>query len=651
MNHILKYKGYRFYQSSYDNDEKGTILSVNHDGLGTFLSYLGYAIMSFGMIFALFTKRSRFIHTLKKIGETHAKRTSTLATLLLPLLFMSAAAFGAAETKVVNGVKVNVVDKEHARKLSEIIVLSTNSRLEPVNTLSSKLLRKFIGKNSFEGLNSDQVFVGIISQPDVWQRVPMIKVTNNDIQKILNIKGNYAAFSDFFDFNNQNRYLIGELVNEAYKKPTSAQTRLDKDIIKADEKVNVFYLVYTGSYLTFFPKSNDPNEKWFKPSDEITNVPGQDSIFIKNVIPLYIEALNEAYMSGNYSEADQMVEGIKMYQNKYAGHILASNSKLNIEILYNKADIFERLFKFYGLFGVLFLIVLFVNLVQPKIKIALPTKVFITILGIAFLLQTLGLAARWYISGHAPMSNGYETMVFISWATMLAGFLLVRKTTIALAATTVLASLTLMVAHLNWMNPEVTNLVPVLKSIWLTIHVAIITSSYAFFGLGAVLGLFNLLLMIFQNKDNLKRFDLTIREISFTIEATLTIGLYMLTIGTFLGGVWANESWGRYWGWDPKETWALVTILVYAIIVHMHFIPGAMGRYLFNAFALLGFSSVLMTYFGVNYYLSGLHSYASGDPVPIPAFVYYTMIIIFVIMVLAFINNNKMEGLAEKAKK
>ena len=652
MNHILKYKGYRFYQSSYDNDEKGTILSVNHDGWGTTISYLGYAIMSFGMIFALFTRRSRFSHTLKKIGETRAKRTSTLVTLLLPLLFISATAFGAAETKVVNGVKVNVVDKDHAKKLSGVIVLSTNSRLEPVNTLSSKLLRKFTGKSTFEGLNSDQVFIGIISQPDVWRNVPIIKVTNNDLQKILNINSNYATFTDFFDFNNQNRYLIGEMVNEAYKKPASQQTRLDKEIIKADEKVNVFYMLYSGSYLTFFPKSNDPHEKWFNPGDEVTDVPSQDSLFIKNVIPLYIEALNQAYISGNYSEADQMVEGIKMYQNKYAGHILASNSKLKIEMLYNKADIFERLFKFYGLFGVLFLIILFVNLVQPKIKIELLTKVFITILGIAFFLQTLGLAARWYISGHAPMSNGYESMVFISWAAMLAGFILVKKrSTIALAATTVLASLTLMVAHLNWMNPEVTNLVPVLKSIWLTIHVAVITSSYAFFGLGAKLGLFNLMLMIFQNKKNLQAFNLTIREISFTIEATLTIGLYMLTIGTFLGGVWANESWGRYWGWDPKETWALVTVLVYAVISHMHYIPGAMGRYLFNALAVLGFSSVLMTYFGVNYYLSGLHSYAAGDPVPIPTFVYYTMAILLIILVLAFINNNKMEELTDKAKK
>ena len=651
MNHILKHRGYRFYQSSYDNDEKGTILSVNHDGLGTAVSYFGYALMSFGMIFALFSKRSRFSHTLRKIGETHSKRTSAIVSMLIPLMLISATTFGASETKVVNGVKIEVVDKDHAAKFAGIIVLGTNGRLEPVNTLSSKLLRKFSGKSTWEGLNSDQVFIGIISQPEVWRNVPLIKVTNKDLQKILNINSNYAAFTDFFDQGRNNNYLLGQLVDEAYKKKPADQTRLDKEIIKADEKVNVFYLIYSGSYLTFFPKSNDPIGTWFKPADEVVDVPAQDSIFIKNATSLYVEALHEAFVSGNYSGADQIVNGIKMYQNKYAGHFLASNSKLKIEMLYNKADIFERLFKFYGLFGVLFLVLLFVNLVQPKIKIELLNKIFIGILSVAFLAQTLGMAARWYISGHAPMSNGYESMVFISWATMLAGFILVKKSNIALAATTVLASLTLMVAHLNWMNPEVTNLVPVLKSVWLTIHVAIITSSYGFFGLGAILGLFNLMLMIFQNKKNLKSFDLTIREISLTTEATLTIGLYMLTIGTFLGGVWANESWGRYWGWDPKETWALVTVLVYAIISHLNFIPGAVGRYLFNAMAVLGFSSVLMTYFGVNYYLSGLHSYASGDPVPIPDFVYYSMAILGVILVLAFINNNKMKELTDKVKK
>lgn len=262
-----------------------------------------------------------------------------------------------------------------------------------------------------------------------------------------------------------------------------------------------------------------------------------------------------------------------------------------------------------------------------------------------FVFQTAGFIARWYISGHAPMSNGYESMIYISWAAMLAGFIFVRKSPIALAATSILSSLTLFVAHLNWMNPEVTNLVPVLKSIWLTIHVGVITASYGFLGLVMIMGLFNLLLMIFQNKKNYKNFQITIKEISMTSEMAMTIGLFLITIGSFLGGIWANESWGRYWGWDPKESWALVTILVYTVILHIGYIPGIKGRYLFNALSVIGFASVLMTYFGVNYYLSGLHSYAAGDAVPIPKFVYYTLAILFVILVVAWVNSQKLKDL------
>nr|NQU91802.1 cytochrome c biogenesis protein CcsA [Bacteroidota bacterium] len=625
MNHILDYRGYRFYQTYFDTDELGTVLSVNHDAAGTFVSYFGYALMSLGMILALVTRRSRFRHVLKSIGEIRKKRTSALAILVFATLLWPSFVMSRPELVSVDGIRVNVVDKAHAEKFGRLMVLSTNGRLEPMNTLTDKLLRKFTGKNRFHGLNADQVFLGIIAEPGIWQKVPLLKIKNSELCNRLNISGNYASFSDFFDFDHQNSYMLGKLVEDAYKKSSAGQSKFDKAVIKADEKINIFYLLYSGSFLKVFPKIDETGSKWYHPNETITGLPGDDSLFIRNAFALYYERLQEAFQTGNYTEADEIIDAVSKFQKNFAGGIIMSETKQNIEILYNKADIFERLFKFYGLFGLFFLVVLFVNLVAPKLKIGILKNVIIVILLISFILQTLGLAARWYISGHAPMSNGFESMIFISWATMLAGFLLVRKSNIALAATTVLASLTLFVAHLNWMNPEVTNLVPVLKSIWLTIHVAIITSSYGFLGLGAVLGLFNLLLMIFQNQKNKKRFDLTIREISFTSEATLTIGLYLITIGTFLGAVWANESWGRYWGWDPKETWALVTVLVYAVVIHLHFIPGAMGRYLFNALSVLGFSSVLMTYFGVNYYLSGLHSYAGGDPVPIPTFVYYSI--------------------------
>jgi cytochrome c-type biogenesis protein CcsB len=228
---------------------------------------------------------------------------------------------------------------------------------------------------------------------------------------------------------------------------------------------------------------------------------------------------------------------------------------------------------------------------------------------------------------------------------VLAGVLFIRKSKIALSATTLLASVILSVAHLSWMDPEITNVVPVLNSYWLSIHVSVISASYGFFGLGALLGFLNLLLMFFRNEENRISLGDTIKQLSNIIEMTLILGLFLVSIGTFLGGIWANESWGRYWGWDPKETWALVTLLVYAFVAHMRFVPGLKDAFTFNFAALIGFASVIMTYFGVNFYLSGLHSYGKGDPVPIPVWIYYTVFVVFVVSIMAYLNEQKMKKL------
>ena len=239
------------------------------------------------------------------------------------------------------------------------------------------------------------------------------------------------------------------------------------------------------------------------------------------------------------------------------------------------------------------------------------------------------------------MSNGYESMLFISWVTLLAGFIFSRKSVFALSATAVLSGMTLLVAHMSFMDPEITNLVPVLKSYWLTLHVSVITGSYGFLGLGAILGLLNLILLLLSNSGNRERISDTIDDLTVINFKTLTLGLYLLTIGTFLGAVWANESWGRYWGWDPKETWSLITIIVYTIVTHSRMIPGMKDVYTFNLLTLFGFSSVLMTYFGVNYYLSGLHSYASGDPVPVPVSVYITVLLLIAVSAGAYLKYSR----------
>ncbi len=320
-----------------------------------------------------------------------------------------------------------------------------------------------------------------------------------------------------------------------------------------------------------------------------------------------------------------MIGELDKYQQKYGGDILPSQGKIKAELLLNKLNVFNRLGKMYGLLSLVFLGLLFTGVFKPDINLKLAGKIAFGLLAFGFLMHSTGLGLRWYVSGRAPWSNGYESMVYIGWTTTLAGLIFARKTNGGLAATTVLAAVILMVAGMNWLDPEITPLVPVLKSYWLMIHVSLEAGSYGFLALGAIIGVLNLVFMIFGNQKNGESVYRIVKELTYTSEMTLIGGLFMISIGTYLGGVWANESWGRYWGWDAKETWALVTILVYSFILHIRFLPGFRGHYAFNVATLFGWASVMMTYFGVNYYLSGLHSYAAGDPVPVPDWVYWTV--------------------------
>jgi cytochrome c-type biogenesis protein CcsB len=298
--------------------------------------------------------------------------------------------------------------------------------------------------------------------------------------------------------------------------------------------------------------------------------------------------------------------------------VVPSERLVKIEISYNKMQIFKNSYRMYGLVGLLMLILFFIRVfTNPNSKsnstIEKIRKFFVFTLIVAFVYHGVGLGFRWAISGHAPWSNGYEAIIFISWVTMIAGFLFSRKNAVVIAGTAILASLMIFVSEMNLLDPEITPLVPVLKSYWLMIHVAIITGSYGFLGLACILGLFNLVLYTFRTSSKGEIITININELTYVSEMTMTIGLFMLTIGTFLGGIWANESWGRYWGWDPKETWALVSVLVYAVILHLRFIPGLKGKFFFNVVSFWGYSAILFTFFGVNFMLVGLHSYAQGD--------------------------------------
>lgn len=259
------------------------------------------------------------------------------------------------------------------------------------------------------------------------------------------------------------------------------------------------------------------------------------------------------------------------------------------------------------------------------------TYFFKGVIIIFFLWHTAGLAMRWYISGHAPWSDAYESILYVSWATMGMGLLLGRKSELTISASAFVTSMLLWIAHQSWVDPSIANLVPVLDSYWLMIHVAVIVASYGPLTVGMILGVVSLLLIILTNSKNKDRMAINLKELTIINELALTVGLVMLTIGNFLGGQWANESWGRYWGWDPKETWALVSIMVYAFVIHTRLVPGLRGRWTFNFLSIIAFGSIMMTYFGVNFYLVGLHSYASGAQVITPSFVWYTLLGVFML--------------------
>lgn len=642
MNHVLNYRGFRFFQSSYERDEGGTILSVNHDAFGTIITYLGYLLMALGMIFTVLNWSSRF-RTLVSLSKSLRESRKSMATTGIIAAFFILSSLPDISLASTQGSGIlPVINEKHTAKFGKLLVQDKDGRMKPINTLSSEVLRKIARKNSYNGMNPDQVFLGILAYPDLWQGTPLIKVANPELKNYLQLSDNYATFSQIVDVHTSGGYKISDYVEKAYAKKPSMQNKFDKEVMKVDERVNVFYMIYSGSFLNIFPVPGDPNHKWVMTKDAEQYFENDEALFVSGILSMYLDEVRSAVESGNWSKADENLTYILQFQSKYGANIHPPESVVNLEIFYNKINIFQKLSAYYGLVGFILLILHFINILRPKFNLHKIIRIASYLIILIFAVNTAGLAVRWYISGHAPWSNAYESLIYIGWATSLAGLIFVRRSEITLTVTALMTSLILSVASMSWMDPEITNLVPVLKSYWLVIHVAIITASYGFLGLGALLGFFNLLLMNLKSRKNSSRLDLTIGELSCVIEMTLIIGLFMMTIGTFLGGVWANESWGRYWGWDPKETWALVTVLVYSFIAHMRFIPGFKGNFVLSFAAVIGYSSVLMTYFGVNYYLSGLHSYAKGDPVPVPTFVYYTVAVIAVVSVMAYITNRRL---------
>jgi len=634
MNSTLKYGGYQFFQSSYEPDESGTVLSVNNDP-GTIPTYLGYFMLALGLLMNMFDKKSRFAKLIK-----YSKEFSSVVMLAILLTFVNSNLHAddtpskeEESTKYLENYKKDSVDI--ADQFSRLVVQSNNGRMKPIDSLTRDILHKLARKDDFIGMNPNQVILGMLTRPDVWQNLKMLKITTPKLKKELGLEADtkYVAFSEMFT--DDGGYKLKTLINKVNSINANERGTFEKDVLRLDERLNIAYMVYYGYLFNIFPQPSEGQKlatstKWFNPVDAMSKFDEKDSKIVRMLVGGFIDNL----VAQKYEESSKFLSLISQYQNKVGKNVIPEQSIVDSEIMFNKAGIFPKITLAYVLVGIVIFFVSFLTVFNKQWYSTKVNMVFFIILASLFAIHTFGMGQRWYISGHAPWSNTYESLVYIAWSAMFAGLFFFRKSLMALSATVIMAGIFMFTAHLSGIDPQITNLVPVLKSYWLTIHVSIITGSYGFLAIGAMLGFMSLILFVFRDKAK-PHIDDTIKHITAINEAALILGLAALVVGNFLGGVWANESWGRYWGWDPKETWAYIAIITYVIVLHLRMIPKLNTPYIFAVASTLAFATILMTYFGVNFYLSGMHSYATGDPVPIPTWVYVLTAMVFVVIAIA----------------
>jgi cytochrome c-type biogenesis protein CcsB len=653
MNNILNHKGYRFFQASFDPDEKGTVLSVNKDALGTFVTYLGYILLYIGLMAIMFARFTRFDflrNQILKIKKQKQKLALILVFLTSVNLFSQSNdthLHAKSDVEIIDSILgKNIVPKNEATKFGNIVIQDLSGRMMPVNTFASEFLRKLSKKDHYAEFDANQVFLSIQESPLLWYNVPVIylKIKKGDsIRSIIGANKSQKLVPLVNFFTERGEYKLAPYLEDAYK--AQVPTGYQKEFKETDQRVNLLYNMIEGNSLKFFPVPNDENNKWISPKENIEDSSlVKDSLysnFINTGFKTYLYMLNEDKIMNDFSQSSNILQGILSAQYKFGGDVMLSTEKIEAEVLYNKHDIFKKLFSWYLYAGTLLFIVLITQIFKNNNIINLSIKILKAVIIFLFILHTFGLIWRWYISGHAPWSDAYESMIYVAWATMFFGLAFGRKSDLTLASTTFIVSMILMIAHWSWMDPAIANLQPVLDSYWLMIHVAVIVGSYGPFALSMILGFVSLFLMILTNSSNKSIMKLNIKELTLINEMSLTVGLVMLTIGNFLGGMWANESWGRYWGWDPKETWALISIMVYAFVLHMRLIPGLKSRFVYSIASILSFASILMTYFGVNFYLAGLHSYAKDDQQISFLYSAIALLVVVIMGVLAYPKHKK----------
>lgn len=671
MNNVMDYKGYRFFQASYFPDESGTILSVNADKWGTMVTYLGYFMVFLGMFMTLFWNGTHFWKlnsTLKKLhtkgflfvsiltfmgihngfsqGSLEVDHDTTNIVLQNPQStsqFIKADELGSDRT----------INAAHAKKFGRLLVQDYQGRIKPMNTQTLELLRKLYKKDVYQNesfsISSDQWFIAMQIDPGYWANEPMIKVSSKGGDKFLKEtsanSSSYTSYSKLVDLNTGN-YVLGEQYKSSFSKRKADLSNYDKAVIELTERFNIFNTIAFGYYTKVIPIQNDPSHTWRSWIYSSQNKAVEIDTVAYKLLTTYFDATKQALKTGNWDKADKEITVISDFQYQWGKEVIPDKTKVTLEILYNQWNVFLWLMIAYSFLGIAMVVLGFAEVFSSGSRlnhmIRILTKLLLRVMILAVVVQAIALGVRWYLSGHAPWSNGYEAIIFISGIGVFSGLLLYRNRNAFIpAAGTLVAMIMMGFAHGGSMlDPQITPLEPVLKSYWLMIHVGIITSSYGFFGLSAVLSVITLLLFSSKRSQKIQR---SIKELTTVNEMALTVGIFALGIGTFLGGMWANESWGRYWSWDPKETWAFISVIIYAVVLHLRLVPKLRGKLIFNMASLWAIWSIIFTYFGVNYYLVGLHSYAAGDPIPVPVWIYVTVASMLILSLVAYFRTRMMD--------
>lgn len=542
-----------------------------------------------------------------------------------------------------NDIKQFSISKEYANKFSELIVQSKDGRMKPLDTLNIDILNKISSKRTFYNLNHNQVVLGMIFTSNIWKQVPMYKINNSKIKKLLNTKKSRVSYNSLFTN-------LGEYKLERYTKPilnieAKEQNAFQKELVRINELIAISNFIYNEGFLKIYPLKDIENNRWFSPYTLKENFRNEAKYEAQILYVSNKKAVQSAFMDNNWKNALSMIDKISNHQKKYAKDLLPTENLIKAELFYNKVLLFEKLYIFYILLGVVYLFISFMAFFKNSEFLKKSQEILNLIILILFILHTLNLCLRWYISFHAPWSNAYESMILVSWAILFAGLLFSKKTSFAISSTTFCSGVLLFSAHLSFIDPQITNLSPNLQSFWLTFHVAIVSISYGFLALCALLGLIAMFFYAFINKNNFRLLDKKINELVKINELSMILGLVFLIIGTILGSIWANESWGRIWGWDPKESWSLISIFIYMVILHIRLFRSN-NNFLFSTFSILSYGTILMTYFGVNYFFDAMHVYASNTNADIPLPFYFILLGIIILIWISykkFLKANKKE--------